>query len=189
MNYMYKVLDQVTNDELINDLKQEMIDKKIKIVDNPELTGFKKSKNGPVKSNGKDTFYYLNNIPLILKNRDECKKPTSISEIRLDLDGKITPENYLEEFPKLKTRYCFTFNTCQAPYTKASMRYQHYYTIMFDNKATCEKYYEWFNKCFKTIQEQEAEDEENKKREEMFKTIYEAQQKLDQENKAKKKKK
>lgn len=180
MNYMCKVLDQSikTPDSLILGLRQEMIDKKIKIVDNPEQTAFKKSKNGPIKSNGKDTFYYLNNIPQILKNRDVCKKPSSISEIRLDLEGKITSENYLEEIAKLKPRYCFTFNTCQAPYTKASMKYQHYYTIMFDNKNTCEKYFEWFNKCFKTIQEQEAEEEERLKEEAKFETIRKAEERI-----------
>lgn len=180
MNYMCKVLDQSvkTNDELILSLRQEMIDKKIKIANNPEQTEFKKSKNGPAKSNGKDIFYYLNSIPQILKNRDVCRKPTSISEIRVDLEGKITPENYDEEIAKLKVRYCFSFTTCQSPYTKASMKYPHYYTIVFDNKNTCEKYMEWFSKCFKTIQEQEAEEEDMKKRLEIAKKIYEAKEEL-----------
>lgn len=180
MNYMYKILDESSkeNDDLILDLRQEMVDKKIKIVNNPEQTEFKKSKNGPVKVNGKDTFYYLNNIPQILKNRDVCKKPTSISEIKIDLDGKITPENYLEEISKLKTRYCFSFTTCQAPYTKASMKYPHYYIAVFDSKSNCEKYYEWFNKCFKTIQEQEAEQEAKKEDDERFKKMYLAELEL-----------
>ena len=180
MNYMCKVLDQSlkSSEDLISNLRQEMIDKKIKVVNNPEQTEFKKAKNGPIKSNGKDTFYYLNNIPQILKNRDVFKKPTSISEIKMDLDGTVTPENYGEMINKLKTRYCFTFSTCQAPYTKASMKYPHYYTIMFDNKLTCEKYMEWFNKCFKTIQEQEAEEEDMAKRLAIAKKVHEAKEAL-----------
>ncbi len=186
MNYMYKVLDQsIKSDDLILSLRQEMIDKKIKIVNNPEQTDFKKSKNGPIKSNGKDTFHYLNNIPQILNNRDVFIKPTSISEIKVDLDGVITPENYSEVFDNLKTRYCFTFSTCQAPYTKASMKYPHYYTIVFDNKNTCQKYYEWFNKCFKTIQEQEAEQEEMSKKLSIIEKMYKAKEELEKINKKK----
>lgn len=179
MNYMYKIFDEsIKPDDLTLDLTKEMVDSKIKVVQNPEQTDFKKAKNGPVKSNGKDTFYYLNNIPQILKNRDVFRKPTSISEIKIDLEGKLTPENYNEEMSKLKTRYCFTFSTCQAPYTKASMKYPHYYTIMFDNESTCRKYMEWFNKCFKTIQEQEAEEEDMKKRLEVYEKVYKAKEAL-----------
>jgi len=186
MNYMYKVLDQaIKSDDLILSLRQEMLAKKIKIVNNPEQTEFKKSKNGPIKVSNNNTFYYLNSIPQILKNRDVFKKPTSISEIKVDLDGIITPENYGEAFGKLKTRYCFTFSTCQAPYTKASMKYPHYYTIIFDSMLTCEKYMEWFNKCFKTIQEQEAEEEDIAKRVAIYKKIYEAKEELEKINKKK----
>ena len=189
MNLMYKVLNQSQNetDNLILSLRQEMVDKKIKIVDNPEQTNFLKAKNGPIKSNGKDIFYYLNSIPKILKNRDVFKKPNAICEIKVDLEGKLTPENYKNEYDKLKTRYCFTFSTCQAPYTKASMKYKHYYTILFDNKSTCEKYLEWFNKCFKTIQEQEAEKEELSKKMNMYKKIFKAREDLKKINENKEK--
>ena len=59
--------------------------------------------------------------------------------------------------------------------------------ILFDNKSTCEKYLEWFNKCFKTIQEQEAEKEELSKKMNMYKKIFKAREDLKKINENKEK--
>lgn len=177
MNFMHKVLNESLKnpDDLITELRDELQQNKLKIVENPEQLQFKTSKTGLVKIVDKNKFYYLNSLPQILSDRDVFRKPSSISEIKIDLSNTITPENYKELYSNIKPRYCFTFSTCIAPYTKASMKYPHYYTIMFDKLSQCEKYHSWFNKCFKTIQEQEAEDEALKEKEKIFEKMLDAE--------------
>lgn len=161
MNFLPTVLsNSPTKDKNILELRNYIANHKVKFLDEPTC----------IKDNGiNPVSYYLNALPLIPKNRDIYNKQFNICEIKINwphllgIESDIDPQNIDELIKSLKTQYHVSILVCDKDYTKVKFVNQECILIIYDDKDKLKQDLEFYTKCFKTIDEQNKEREDNKK--------------------------
>lgn len=143
MNLLADVLSDVpTKDSNILALRQELPNTKIKFSTTPRM----------VNNSGS---YYYNSMPIIPADRDIYKKAFNIGTVRVNWDKlEGTPDELMNQ---LKQQYYVSVQVCDKDYTKVKFVNQEIIMIIYDNEEKLKRDLEFYNKCFKTIDEQNKE--------------------------------
>lgn len=143
MNFLHEVLsDTPTKDKNILELRDYLANNKVKFSDTPRMEN----------SAGK---YYYNALPNIPVERDIYKKLFNIGTIKVNWSKSTEPIETL--YAKLPQQYFVSVQVCDKDYTKVKFVNQEVMIIVYDNEEKLKKDISFYNRCFKTIEEQNKE--------------------------------
>ena len=143
MNLLPQVLStDTTTDTNILELRDYVSQNKVKFTSKPRL----------VNASG---IYYYNALPVISEDRDVYKKLFNIGTIKVNWDHLQGDVN--EVYNQLETQYFVSIQVCDKDYTKVKFVNQEVILIVYSNEEKLKKDIAFYNRCFKTIEEQNKE--------------------------------